>query len=206
MLVKIHPENPQQDKIEQVVKCLQKGGVIIYPTDTIYGLGCDINNPKAIEKICRIKGIKPDKARFSFICSDLSHITDFTRPLDNAIFKTMKKCLPGPYTFILQASNNTPKLLQAKRKTIGIRIPNHEIPLRIVATLGNPILTTSIKDEDDVLEYSTDPELIHEKYENLVDMVIDGGFGNNIASTVVDCSENIFDVIREGAGDISIFE
>jgi tRNA threonylcarbamoyl adenosine modification protein (Sua5/YciO/YrdC/YwlC family) len=202
MLIKIYPENPNERAIEQVVEVLKKGGLIIYPTDTIYGLGCDITNPKAIEKICRIRGIKPEKANFSFICHDLKHIADYIKPIDNTTFRVLKKALPGPFTFIFNANNNVPKLLSSNKKTVGIRVPDNNIARCIVKELGNPILSTSIKDDDDVIEYSTDPELIHEKYENLVDIVIDGGYGDNEASTVIDCTTGEFEVIREGKGDI----
>ncbi|WP_406826266.1 L-threonylcarbamoyladenylate synthase [Pedobacter sp. KACC 23697] len=202
MLIKIYPENPNERAIEQVVEVLKKGGLIIYPTDTIYGLGCDITNPKAIEKICRIRGIKPEKANFSFICHDLKHIADYIKPIDNTTFRVLKKALPGPFTFIFNANNNVPKLLSSNKKTVGIRVPDNNIARCIVKELGNPILSTSIKDDDDVIEYSTDPELIHEKYENLVDIVIDGGYGDNEASTVIDCTTGEFEVIREGKGNI----
>lgn len=202
MLIKIYPENPNERAIEQVVDVLKKGGVIIYPTDTIYGLGCDITNPKAIEKICRIRGIKPEKANFSFVCHDLKHIADYIKPIDNTTFRVLKKALPGPFTFIFNANNNVPKLLSSNKKTVGIRVPDNNIARCIVKELGNPILSTSIKDDDDVIEYSTDPELIHEKYENLVDLVIDGGYGDNEASTVIDCTTGEFEVIREGKGNI----
>ncbi|WP_293743098.1 L-threonylcarbamoyladenylate synthase [uncultured Pedobacter sp.] len=202
MLIKIYPENPNERAIEQVVEVLKKGGLIIYPTDTIYGLGCDITNPKAIEKICRIRGIKPEKANFSFICHDLKHIADYIKPIDNTTFRVLKKALPGPFTFIFNANNNVPKLLSSNKKTVGIRVPDNNIARCIVKELGNPILSTSIKDDDDVIEYSTDPELIHEKYENLVDLVIDGGYGDNEASTVIDCTTGEFEIIREGKGNI----
>ncbi|MCD0488850.1 threonylcarbamoyl-AMP synthase [Pedobacter sp. MC2016-14] len=200
MLVKIYPENPNPKAIEQVVEVLKKGGLIIYPTDTIYGLGCDITNQKAIEKICRIRGIKPEKANFSFICSDLSHISDYVKPIDTTVFRLLKKALPGPFTFIFNASGNVPKLLSSNKKTVGIRVPDNAIAREIVKVLGNPILSTSIKDDDELLEYSTDPELIHEKYEDLVDLVIDGGYGDNEASTVVDCTSGDFEIIRQGKG------
>ncbi|WP_443939621.1 L-threonylcarbamoyladenylate synthase [Pedobacter sp. MW01-1-1] len=205
MLLKIYPENPNEKAIDQVVEVLKKGGLIIYPTDTIYGLGCDISNPKAIEKICRIRGIKPEKANFSFICHDLSHISDFIKPIDNTTFRVLKKALPGPFTFIFNASNNVPKLLSSNKKTVGIRVPDNSIARCIVKELGNPILSTSIKDDDELLEYSTDPELIYEKYQDLVDLVIDGGYGDNEASTVVDCTTGDFDIIREGKGNIEDF-
>lgn len=202
MLIKIYPENPNPKAIDQAVEILKKGGLIIYPTDTVYGLGCDITNQKAIEKICKIRGIKPEKANFSFICSDLRHISDYIKPIDTTVFRVLKKALPGPFTFIFNANNNVPKLLSSNKKTVGIRVPDNNIAREIVAALGNPIISTSIKDEDEVIEYSTDPELIHEKYEDLVDLVIDGGFGDNEASTVIDCTSGDFEVIREGKGDI----
>ncbi|RZK90940.1 MAG: threonylcarbamoyl-AMP synthase [Pedobacter sp.] len=202
MLIKIYPENPNERAIEQVVEVLKKGGLIIYPTDTIYGLGCDITNPKAIEKICRIRGIKPEKANFSFICHDLSHIADYIKPIDNTTFRVLKKALPGPFTFIFNANNNVPKLLSSNKKTVGIRVPDNNIARCIVKELGNPILSTSIKDDDELIEYSTDPELIYEKYQDLVDLVIDGGYGDNEASTVIDCTNGEFEIIREGKGDI----
>jgi len=199
----LYPENPDPRKISQVIDVLQKGGVIIYPTDTVYGMGCDIFNQKAIERIGLIKGVKPKKEHFSFICYDLSNISEYTRSLSTPVFKLMKKALPGPFTFILAANNKVPKLLNSKKKTVGIRVPDHSIPRLLVKELGQPILTTSIRDEDDVIEYSTDPELIYEKYKDLVDVVIDGGYGNNVASTVVDCSSDQIEVIREGLGEIS---
>jgi len=205
MLIRIYPENPNPKAIEQVVQVLRKGGLIIYPTDTVYGLGCDITNHKAIEAVARIRNIKPEKANFSFICHDLSNLSDYTKPIDNAVFRVLKKALPGPFTFILNASGNVPKLLSSNKKTVGIRVPDNDIAREIVKQLGNPILSTSIKDEDDIIEYSTDPELIYEKYENLVDLVIDGGYGGNIASTVVDVTSGEFEVIREGKGDLEMY-
>jgi len=200
MLVSIHPENPDSRKISMVVNILKTGGVIIYPTDTVYGLGCDIFNSKAVERVARIKGIKPEKANFSFICRDLSHLSDFTRQISNHTFKMMKRYLPGPFTFILEANSNVPKLFKNKKKTVGIRIPDHNIPLEIVRLLGNPILTTSIHDDDKVIDYTTDPELIHENMGNLVDLVIDGGYGNIIPSTIIDCTSDIPKIIRQGLG------
>ena len=202
MLIKIYPENPNPKAIQQAVDVLKKGGLIIYPTDTVYGLGCDITNQRAIEKICIIKGVKPDKANFSFICSDLSNISDYIKPIDTTTFRVLKKALPGPYTFILNANGQVPKLLSSKKKTVGIRVPDNSIAQEIVRQLGNPILSASIKDEDELLEYSTDPELIHEKYEDRVDLVIDGGYGGNEASTVIDCTTGEFEVIREGKGSL----
>lgn len=202
----IHPKNPEERKIRQVVECLQAGGLIIYPTDTVYGLGCDLHNQRAIEKICQIKGIKPKKANFAFICHDLSHISEYARSLSNATFRLMKKALPGAFTFILQATNKVPKILDNNRKTIGIRIPDHPIPRMIVERLGNPIITTSIhNDEDEIIEYITDPELIYEKFASLVDIVIDGGTGGIKASTIVDCTNDSFEIIRQGAGNLDDF-
>ncbi|KAF0203609.1 MAG: Sua5/YciO/YrdC/YwlC family [Bacteroidetes bacterium] len=202
MLLRIFPENPSSRQIRTVVECLLDGGVIIYPTDTVYGMGCDIFKSKAIERIAQIKGIKVEKANFSFICSDLSQLSDYTRPISNDVFKLMKKNLPGPFTFILNASNSVPKLIQSKKKTVGIRIPGNNIPLEIVNELGHPIMSTSIHDEDEILEYTTDPELIYEKYKNLVDIVIDGGFGDNEASTIIDCTGSEPLIIREGKGEL----
>ena len=198
MLLDIHPDNPNQKHIQTVVNSLKSGGVIIYPTDTVYGMGCDINNQKAVERICQIKGIKPEKANFSFVCYDLSHIADFTRQVDNIAYKLMRKALPGPFTFILHANHNVPKLFKSKKKTVGIRIPDNNTAREIVKQLGNPIMSTSIHDEDEVIEYTTDPELIYEKYKNRVDIVINGGFGNNVASTVIDCTEGEPFVVRQG--------
>jgi len=205
MLIKIYPDNPNEKVIQQVVDVLKRGGIIIYPTDTVYGMGCDITNSKAIEKICKIRGIKPEKANFSFICYDLSHISDFTRQIDNETFRVIKKALPGPFTFIFNANKNVPKLLSSNKKTVGIRVPNNNIARAIVKTLGNPIISTSIHDDDEIIEYSTDPELIYEKYEDIVDLVIDGGYGDNDPSTIVDCSEGEFEIIRQGKGDLDQF-
>src|SRR5690554_5081125 len=201
-LIKIYPENPDPRRIQQVVEALKNGGIIIYPTDTIYGMGCDITNQKAIERVCQIKGVKPQKQNFSFICYDLSNIADYTRAIGTPVFKMTKKALPGPFTFILNANNNVPRLLNNKKKTVGIRVPDHSIPRTLVKELGQPILTTSIKDDDDVIEYSTDPELIYEKYKDLVDIVIDGGYGNNVASTIVDCTGEEIEIVREGLGQL----
>jgi tRNA threonylcarbamoyl adenosine modification protein (Sua5/YciO/YrdC/YwlC family) len=202
----IHPKNPEERKIKQVVECLQDGGLIVYPTDTIYGLGCDLHNQRAIERICQIKGIKPKKANFAFICHDLSHISEYARSLSNATFRLMKKALPGAFTFVLPATNKVPKILDNNRKTIGIRIPDHPIPRMIVEKLGNPIITTSIhNDDDEIIEYITDPELIYEKFSSLVDIVIDGGIGGIYASTIVDCTNDSFEIIRQGAGNLDDF-
>jgi len=202
--IRIYPENPDERRIRQVVDCLRDGGLVIYPTDTVYGLGCDISNTRAVEKIARIKGIKPQKNDFSFICYDLSHIADFAR-VGNAAFKLMKRVLPGPYTFILDATSNVPKLLNTNKKTVGIRVPDNLIPRLIVKELGNPIVTTSIKDDDEVIEYSTDPELIFEKFKNQVDIIVDGGYGGNIGSTIIRAVGEEFEIIREGAGDTTLF-
>ena len=201
MLIRLHPDNPAPRLVNQVVDILRKGGVIIYPTDTVYGLGCDIFNHKAVERVARIKGVKAEKTNFSFICSDLSHISDFTRHFSNHVFKMMKKHLPGPFTFILPANNNIPRLFKNKRKSVGIRIPDNNIPIEIVKALGNPILTTSIHDSDKILDYTTDPELIHENYDKLVDAVVDGGFGNNVPSTIVDCTQEEIEILRQGLGE-----
>jgi len=201
--IKIYNENPNPKEIDKVVKVLQKGGLVIYPTDTVYGLGCDITNTKAMEKIARIKGIKLEKANFSFICNDLSHLSDYVKQIDTATYKILKKALPGPYTFILPGSNNLPKVFK-KKKTVGIRIPDNNIARTIVAELGNPIISTSIRDEDEVVEYTTDPELIFEKWQNIVDLVIDGGYGDNYASTVIDMTADEPEVIREGKGSLDI--
>lgn len=203
MLLKIYPENPNPRHIRMVVECLMDGGIIIYPTDTVYGMGCDIFKSKAIERIALIKGIKPEKANFSFICDDLSQLSDYSKPIANDIFRLMRNNLPGPFTFILNASSNVPKLIQSKKKTVGIRIPDNNIPIEIVKELGNPIMSTSIHDEDEIIEYTTDPELIYEKYNKLVDIVIDGGYGDNEPSTVVDCTTSEPLIIREGKGIIA---
>lgn len=205
MFLRINPEKPNYDEIAQVVKCLRDGGVVIYPTDTVYGIGCDINKQRAVERVCKIKGIDPEKANFSFICSDLSHLADFTKPISTSIYKVMRKALPGPFTFILEANNNVPKLFKSKKKTVGIRIPNNTICLEIVKQLGNPIMSTSVHDDDEIIEYTTDPELIQEKYKDIVDIVIAGGYGNNEASTIVDCSNGEFEIIRQGLGVLDEF-
>jgi len=200
MLLKIHPQNPEQRKIDQVIDCLRDGGVVIYPTDTVYGIGCDIYNQKAVDRICRIRNIDRKKANFSFVCYDLSHLSDFARNVDTATYKLMKKAFPGPFTFVLQAKNTVPDLFKSKKKTVGIRIPDNNIAREIVNRLGNPIMSASVHDEDSVIEYTTNPELIHEKYEDLVDIVIDGGFGDNHVSTVIDCSNGTAEILRQGKG------
>ena len=201
--IKIYPENPNEKEITKVVKILKEGGLVIYPTDTVYGLGCDITNTKALEKIARIKGVKLDKANFSFVCSDLKNISDYVRQIDTPTFKILKRALPGPYTFILPGNNNLPKEFK-KKTTVGIRVPDNNIAIELVKQLGNPIVSTSIYDEDEVLEYTTYPELIFEKWQNLVDVVIDGGYGDNYASTVIDLSGSEPEVIREGKGSLDV--
>lgn len=203
-LIKIYPENPNLKEIRKVVETLKKGGLIIYPTDTVYGLGCDIMNTKALERIARIKNVKLEKANFSFICHDLSNLSDYVKQIDTTTFKILKRALPGPYTFILPGAKTLPSAFK-KKKTVGIRIPNNNIALEIVKELGNPIVSTSIYDEDEILEYTTDPELILEKWDALVDLVIDGGYGDNEPSTIIDFSEGEPIVIREGKGSLEIF-
>lgn len=199
MLVQIHPENPQPRLIKQVVECLKDGGVIIYPTDTIYGLGCDIKQQKAIERICKIKNIDPQKAQLSFICSDLSHLSDYTKSIDTPLYRMLKNYLPGPYTFILPASKQVPKILQSKKSTIGLRIPDNVICHHILDAMGNPILSTSLPGE--MVEDYTDPEIIFEKFEHLVDFVIDGGIGGMVPSTIVDCTNDDWTIVRQGKGE-----
>jgi tRNA threonylcarbamoyl adenosine modification protein (Sua5/YciO/YrdC/YwlC family) len=200
MLLKIHPENPSRRQILKVCEILRKGGIIVYPTDSVYALGCDIYNHKAIEQVARLKGIRPEKADFSFIFSDLRQVSDYARLFDNRLFKLMKSHLPGPYTFILHARNNVPKIFQSRKKTIGIRIPDNKIPVELVRSLGNPIMTTSIHDEDTLLEYTTDPDLIYEKYKDKVAVVISGGVGKNVPTTVVDCTQPEPVIVRQGIG------
>ncbi len=202
MLIRLYDENPNPRDLLKIVEILQDGGVIIFPTDTIYGIGCDITKPKAIERVARIKNVKPEKAALSFIFYDLSNISDYCKPISNSIFKLMKKNLPGPFTFILNANSNIPKLFRSTKRSIGIRIPDNNIIREIVKELGNPILSTSVKDDDTILEYTTDPELIHEKFGELVDLVIDGGFGGNIPSTIVDCIGNDPVITRQGKGEL----
>lgn len=204
-LLSIHPENPEKRKIEQVVSMIRDGAVIIYPTDTIYGLGCDLFNKNAIDRLGKIKGLKPKSFNLSFICSDMSQVSEYTRQIDTPTFKLLKKSLPGPFTFILESNRNVPKILSINKKTVGIRIPANNITKMIVDLLGNPIVTTSIKDDDQILEYTTDPEIIYEEYKNLVDVVIDGGIGKNVPSTIVDCTTTPFEIIRQGLGEINDF-
>lgn len=202
--IKIYEENPNPKEIDRVVAVLKRGGLIIYPTDTVYGLGCDINNIKALERVAQIKGVKLEKANFSFICHDLSNISDYVKQIDTSTFKILKRALPGPYTFILSGAKSLPNPFK-KKKTVGIRVPDNNIALEIVKKLGNPIISTSIRDEDEVIEYTTDPELILEKWDSLVDLVIDGGYGDNHASTVIDLSQDEPIVVRAGKGALEIF-
>lgn len=201
MLLHIHPDNPQARNIQTVVDCLKKGGVIIYPTDTIYGIGCDINNADAVTRIARIKNIDVKKAQFSFICSDLSHLSDYAKSVDTPIFRLLKAALPGQYTFILPASKQVPKMMKTKKDTVGIRIPDNKICHEIVKALGHPIMSASLPMDEDV-PYLTDPEVMHDIFGNLVDIVIDGGIGNTLASTIVDCTSGAPELIREGAGKV----
>ena len=202
MLLDIHPENPNSRNISTVVNCLKKGGIIVYPTDTVYAYACDINYKNAVEKICSLKGIKPEKANFSIVCRDLSELSEYAKQVSTPIFRLMKKALPGPFTFILTASHKVPVIFKNNKKTIGIRIPENKIALAIVELLGNPIMTASLKDDDEIIEYTTDPELIHERHQEKVDLVINGGFGHNHPSTVIDCTGDEPIVIRQGLGII----
>lgn len=198
-ILKIYPDNPQENYFNEVIKTLQDGGLIIYPSDTVYALGCDIYNVKAMEKLARLKNTTLDKAQFSIICNNLSHLSEFTRPIETSTFRLLKSKIPGPFTFILEANKNLPLAYKGK-KTVGIRVPDHPIPQLIVEKLGHPIASTSIKDDDEVIEYSTDPELIAEKYDHLVDIVIDSGYGDNVASTIVDLTSGEPEILREGKG------
>lgn len=202
MLIKLYEEATNPRDLKRITECFNDGGLVIYPTDTIYALGCSIHSKSAIDKVARIKGIKAEKADFSFIFYDLSHISEYTKQFDTRTFKLLKRNLPGAFTFILPANNSIPKIFKSKKKTLGIRIPDNAICRNIVQQLGHPIISTSIHDEDEILEYSTDPELIYEKYKNKVDIVIDGGYGNNEASTIVDLSEGEIDILREGVGEL----
>ncbi|TWO32966.1 threonylcarbamoyl-AMP synthase [Seonamhaeicola sediminis] len=202
--LKIYEENPNPKAVEKVVSVLKRGGLIIYPTDTVYGLGCDITNVRALERVAQIKGIKLEKANFSFVCHDLSNLSDYVKQIDTSVFKILKRALPGPYTFVLPGSRTLPNAFK-KKKTVGIRVPNNTIATAIVKHLGNPIISTSIYDEDEVIEYTTDPELIYEKWSHLVDLVIDGGYGDNEPSTVIDLSGDEPLIVREGKGSVDIF-
>ena len=204
MLLRINEKNISDSSIYQVAQCLKNGGIIIYPTDTVYALGCDITQTKAIERICRLKGIKPEKSNFSFVCSDLSHLSEYTKAIPNHIFRIMKKALPGPYTFILEANNNVPKLLKQNKKTVGIRVPDNAICKEIIEELGNPIISTSLNNQDDIMEYFADPNIIEQQFGDRVDLVVDGGFGNIYPSTVLDCSGEEIEVVREGLGSLEI--
>ena len=205
MLKRIYNDNPNEKEIDEVVNCLRNGGVIIYPTDTVYGLGCDINNKKALERVAKIKGIRLKDANFSFICYDLSHLSEYAKQVSTHTYKLLKRIFPGPYTIILNATGKIPKIFSNKKKTVGIRIPKNNITREIVKQLGSPIVSTSIHDEDDIIEYSTDPELIYEKYSHQVDMVIDGGYGMNVASTVVNCTDDDeYTIVREGKGNLEL--
>lgn len=201
--LKIYEDKPSEAAIKKVVEVLRNGGLVIYPTDTVYGLGCDITNSRALEKLAKIKGVKLEKANFSFVCSSLSNISDYVKQIDTATFKILKRALPGAYTFILPGNNDLPKDFR-KKKTVGIRVPDNRIAIQIVEMLGNPIVSTSIHDEDEVIEYSTDPELIFEKWQNQVDLVIDGGYGENVASTIIDLTGHEPVIIREGKGDVNV--
>jgi tRNA threonylcarbamoyl adenosine modification protein (Sua5/YciO/YrdC/YwlC family) len=200
MLIKIYPENPNERQLSTVIDCLNNSGIVIYPTDTIYGLACNIYKPKAIDRIARLKGISMEKANFSFICYDLSHLSEYCKPIPNNIYRLMRKVLPGPFTFILEANNNVPKIFHSKKRTIGIRVPDNNIAREMVRLLGNPMMSTSIHDDDVIVEYTTDPELMHENFEKLVDIVIDGGYGDNEASTVIDCTKGEAVLVRQGKG------
>ena len=200
-LLSIHPDNPEPRKIARTVEVLKKGGIVVYPTDTIYGIGCDLKNRRAVQRLCQIIGIKPQKLNLSFICHDLSHISEFVKRIDTPVFKILKKALPGPFTFIFESSSNVPKILDVDKKTVGIRIPNHKIPRAIVELLGNPLITSSIKNDDEIKEYTTDPGEIYEDFKHKVDLVIDGGTGGNVPSTIVDFTEGEAVVTRQGLGD-----
>ena len=202
-LIKIYPQNPSQKEIDKIVTILKSGGLIIYPTDTVYGLGCDITNKKAVHKVARIKGVKLEKSNFSFICNDLSHLSDYVKQFNTPVYKLLKRTLPGPYTYILKGNSTLPKIFKRK-KTVGIRVPNNNIIRAIVKSLGNPIISTSIYDEDSIIEYTTDPELIFEKWQNLVDIVIDGGYGGNIPSTIIDLTTDTYKIIRIGKGTTDV--
>ena len=200
MLVKVHPDNPAPRHIKMVIETLEAGGVVIFPTDTIYGMGCSLFHPKAFDRIAQIKGGKKEKTKFSIIVHSLSMLSEFTKPLENHVFRLIRRNFPGPFTFILNANNKVPKIFQSRKKTIGIRMPENRIISAIVEELGHPLVTTSIRDEDEVVEYTTDPELIYEKYRDLVDMVIDGGYGDNEPSTIVDCTSGEPEIVRQGKG------
>lgn len=207
MFIRLNPDKIDYEQLNKAVEVLKNGGIIVYPTDSVYALGCDLMNLKAVEKICKLKNIKPEKSTFSFICPDLSSLSNYAKPISNNLFRVMKKALPGPYTFILEASGNVPKLLKQQRKTVGIRVPNNNICKELTIALGNPIISTSLHNsEDDLMNYFTEPLLIYERYGDVVDLVIDGGYGNIYPTTVVDCSNGGLEIVREGIGDVSILE
>ena len=201
--IKIYKDNPNPREIKRVADAMRNGALVIYPTDTVYGLGCDITNKNALEKVARIKGVKLEKANFSFICEDLSNLSDYVSQIDSGTFKLLKRNLPGPYTFILPGNNNLPTVFK-KKKTVGIRVPDHPIAIALVRELGRPIISTSIKDDDEVIEYTTDPSLIWEKWDHLVDIVIDGGYGGNIGSTIIDLTGDEPVLVREGKGSVEL--
>lgn len=203
-IVHIHPDNPQESALEKAVKVLEEGGLIVYPTDTVYSFGCDLRQPKALERLARIKGLKVEKADFSIVFHDLSQLSQYTRQVDTPTYKMLKRCLPGAYTFILPANAEVPRLFKSKKKTIGIRIPDHSIPRALAQKLGSPLVASSVHDEDEILEYTTDPELIAEKYGKQVELVVDGGMGNQYASTVVDLSGSEMRILREGKGSVDL--
>jgi tRNA threonylcarbamoyl adenosine modification protein (Sua5/YciO/YrdC/YwlC family) len=202
-LIKIYNDHPDPKAVRRVVNCLRNGGLVIYPSDTVYALGCDITNKGALSRIAKIKGVPLEKANFSFICEDLSNLSDYVKQIDTGTFKLLKRAFPGPYTFILPGNSNLPSVFK-KKKEVGIRIPDHPVVQAIVSALGNPIVSTSIKDEDDLIEYTTDPELIFEKWKNKVDIVVNGGYGGNIPSTVIDLTGEFPELIREGKGSLEI--
>jgi tRNA threonylcarbamoyl adenosine modification protein (Sua5/YciO/YrdC/YwlC family) len=203
-LIIIHPENPQERQLQKVVDCLKSGGLVIYPTDTVYGLGCDIFKTRSVEKIAQLKGLKPEKANFSIICQDLSHLSDFARPVSTPVYKLMRRTLPGPFTFIVAANNKVPNLFLRKKTTVGIRVPNNKIILELVRLIGNPIVSTSVHDEDLLIDYTTDPELIFERYRGKVDLVVAGGPGGIVPSTVIDCTGDEPVILRKGLGEIEL--
>ncbi len=203
-LIKIYPDNPDPKKIQEIVLCLKNGGVIIYPTDAVYCIGCDLNNTKAVQRVAKIKGISLEKANFSLVCRDLSNLAQYTKPIGNSVYRLMRQVLPGPFTFILNASNEVPRLFQSKKKTVGIRVPNNDVIQTIVAALGNPVISTSVHDDDEIIEYITDPELIFEKYQGLIDIVVDGGYGHTEATTIIDCTTGEPEIVRQGLGEVPL--
>lgn len=204
MLLRINPENPEGRKINQIVEVLNAGGIIIYPTDTVYGLGCDMENKKAVDRLCHLRRLDPSQAMLSLICKDISQVSEYTRPLNTPTFKLLNRNLPGPFTFILPANNKVPKIFKNRKRTIGIRIPNHAIPIAIVEAFGRPIVTTSLKSDDEIMEYFTDPIDIYEDFKKLVEVVIDGGVCGNTPSTIVDCTMEVPEVIRQGTADLQM--